>query len=261
MKALNENKTVKQKHVDRLERKYRFNQKGKSTVLETIRQRMIAKEGKLKRCRNRINQYNQNRTFQNNEGRFYQQLNGQIGGREPEKPNAEEAKQFWSDIWDNPKEHQSDAKWLKDLREELCTIQQQEDVTIDSEGLKVVLRKLANWKAPGPDGVHGFWYKRFSSLHAQTATQLNEYLAAGEVPKWMTRGRTVLIQRDVTKGNIASNYRPITCLPFMWKILTGIIAEKVYKSLEERELLPEEQKGCRRGSRGTNDLLFIDKRS
>ena len=77
----------------------------------------------------------------------------------------------------------------------------------------------------------------------------------------VTRGRTVLIQKDVTKGNIASNYRPITCLPLMWKILTGIITEKVYNSLEERELLPEEQKGCRRGSRGTNDLLFIDKRS
>ena len=65
---------------------------------------------------------------------------------------------------------------------------------------------------------------------------------------------------DITKGNIASNYRPITCLPLMWKILTGKIAEKVHTSLEERELLPEEQKGCRRGSRGTNDLLFIDKK-
>ena len=143
MKALNENKAVKRKHVDRLERKYRFNQKGKSTVLETIRQRMIAKEGKLKRYRNGINQYNQNRTFQNNEGRFYQQLNWQIGGKEQEKSNAEEAKRFWSDIWDNPKEHKSDAKWLKDLREELCAIEQQEDVTIDSEGLKA---SSENWQ-------------------------------------------------------------------------------------------------------------------
>ena len=92
------------------------------------------------------------------------------------------------------------------------------------------------------------------------AIQLNECLAAGEVPEWMTRGRTVLIQKDITKGNITSNYRPITCLPLMWKILTGKIAEKVYTSSEERELLPEEQKGCRRGSSSTNDLLFIDKK-
>ena len=75
----------------------------------------------------------------------------------------------------------------------------------------------------------------------------------------MTKGRTFLIKKDVTIGSIASNYRPITCLPLMWKILTGVIAEEIYKSLEEREMLPEEQKGCRIGSRGTNDLLYIDK--
>ena len=29
-------------------------------------------------------------------------------------------------------------------------------------------------------------------------------------------------------------------------------------TFRSRELLPEEQKGCRKGSRGTNDLLYID---
>ena len=30
-------------------------------------------------------------------------------------------------------------------------------------------------------------------------------------------------------------------------------------TFRSRELLPEEQKGCREGSRGTNDLLYINK--
>ena len=42
--------------------------------------------------------------------------------------------------------------------------------------------------------------------------------------------------------------------------MTGVIAEEVYAYLEEKTLLPEEQKGCRKNSRGTNDLLFIDRR-
>ena len=29
--------------------------------------------------------------------------------------------------------------------------------------------------------------------------------------------------------------------------------------LDQDKLLPEEQKGCRKGSRGTNDLLYIDR--
>ena len=46
------------------------------------------------------------------------------------------------------------------------------------------------------------------------------------------------------KGNVTSNYRPITCLPLMWKLLTGVIADQIYAHLDQEKLLPEEQKGC-----------------
>ena len=73
------------------------------------------------------------------------------------------------------------------------------------------------------------------------------------------KGRTVLIQKDRTKGTVASNYRPITCLPLMWKLLTGTLAEKVYHHLLVNEVFPDEQKGCRKRSRGTKDQPLIDK--
>ena len=44
----------------------------------------------------------------------------------------------------------------------------------------------------------------------------------------------------------------------MWKLLTGIISENTYCFMENEKLLPEEQKGCRRKSRGTKDQLLID---
>ena len=79
------------------------------------------------------------------------------------------------------------------------------------------------------------------------------------IPLWMTTGRTVLCQKDPQKGNAVDNYRPITCLPIMWKLMTGIIADNLYKMFEESDILPMEQKGCRRKSRGTKDHLLIDK--
>ena len=75
----------------------------------------------------------------------------------------------------------------------------------------------------------------------------------------MTKGRTVLIQKDKSKGTFASNYRPITCLPLCWKILTALLTDEIYAFLENNQFLPEEQKGCRRKSRGTGDQLYIDK--
>ena len=41
--------------------------------------------------------------------------------------------------------------------------------------------------------------------------------------------------------------------------MTGMIAENMYTFLEMNDVLPHEQKGCRRKSRGTKDQLLIDK--
>ena len=67
------------------------------------------------------------------------------------------------------------------------------------------------------------------------------------------------MQKEKEKGKAASNYKPITCPPLVWKLLTSVIAEEVYGVLDTNFLLPGEQKGYRRKSRGTSDLLFIDK--
>ena len=65
--------------------------------------------------------------------------------------------------------------------------------------------------------------------------------------------------KDIKKGNVASNYRPITCLPMMYTLMTGIIAEDLYSHIEDQQLFPDEQKGCKKRSRGTKDQLIIDK--
>ena len=64
--------------------------------------------------------------------------------------------------------------------------------------------------------------------------------------------------KNSKKGTAPNNYRPITCLPMMWKILTAQIKEEIYYSLTSRGLFPDEQKGCCKGSRGRAELLYID---
>ena len=54
-------------------------------------------------------------------------------------------------------------------------------------------------------------------------------------------------------GQDPINYRLITCLPLIWKLFTGLIAD-IYRYTYLNRCLPEEQKGCR-----THDLLYIDR--
>uniref|UniRef100_A0A1X7T5E1 Reverse transcriptase domain-containing protein n=1 Tax=Amphimedon queenslandica TaxID=400682 RepID=A0A1X7T5E1_AMPQE len=69
----------------------------------------------------------------------------------------------------------------------------------------------------------------------------------------------VLCQRDTKKGSAVDNFRPISCLPVLWKLLTGVLADELYDHLDINDILQIEHKGCRSGSRGTMDQLLIDK--
>ena len=126
--------------------------------------------------------------------------------------------------------------------------------------IKEQVKKIPNWKSPGEDGVQGYWLKKLTALHERTAKQMDNIISnAEDIPKWMIVGKTVLCQEDPSKGNAIDNYRPISCLPLIWKLITGTIAESIYNFFDVNIELPVEQKGCRKKSRGTKYQLLIDK--
>ena len=241
-----------------LVRKYKIDRKGLDVVLEELKQKVGAKRAKLKRYEARVKQYQQNRLFVMNQRKVYQELNG-VERNETIVPDASESIKFWEGIWSKEKVHNREAEWLGEMKGEV-NYEQQRELKIDRSMVGTQCKRMPNWKAAGPDGVQGFWIKRLSSLHNQIADQLNR-IVSGEVdlPEWMTCGRTYLCVKDPKKGAMVENFRPITCLPLMWKLLTGMIAESMYSHLEKSEILPAEQKGCKKRSRGTKDQLLIDK--
>ena len=121
------------------------------------------------------------------------------------------------------------AEWLNYIKNDIKD-NQQGGLEITSDMVTSQCRKLTNWKAPGKDGVQG--------LHGRIAEQLNNTLNKEELPEWLTFGRTILCLKDHSKGNAVDNFRPISCLLLIWTLMTGVIAEVMYKHLEGS--LPEE---------------------
>ena len=135
----------------------------------------------------------------------------------------------------------------------------QEWSDIDITETTAAINKTSNWKAPGIDGVANFWVKNFPSVHEDLTHAYNSVVKnPEECPDWPTRGTTYLLPKNDETEN-PKNYRPITCLPTMYKILTSIITDRTYCFLERHNILPAEQKGCRRGSYGCKDQLLINK--
>ena len=251
-------KMKNKKSKETLEKKYHLTERGTTAVKEDLKQRIKAKSTTIQRFEERNKAFRQNRLFNTNQKRLYEQLRQGC----PEQnaiPEAEPTRRYWENIWSNPVSHRKNTEWMQDVKNEERDRVKQQNITITIRRVKEQLRKVPNWKAPGPDCVQGYWLKNFKSLHERIAQQLQGCVLQKDVPEWMTTGRTALIQKDQHKGNVASNYRPITCLPIMWKLLTGIISEELYTYLEETNTLPREQKGCRRKCRGTKDHLLVDK--
>ena len=61
-----------------------------------------------------------------------------------------------------------DATWLEGIKKDMNRKNKQAQLQILRENLKKI-SKIPNWKAPGKDGVQGFWLKNFTSLHKNLA--------------------------------------------------------------------------------------------
>ena len=90
MNNLIEKRNIKKKHKDRLEKRYNIRRKRLNIVREEMKQRIKALGAKIKRFNSRINQYQQNRMFVKNQGRFFQRLNEEEN-HQYEIPNSVEA--------------------------------------------------------------------------------------------------------------------------------------------------------------------------
>ena len=73
-------------------------------------------------------------------------------------PDKEKAREFWSRIWEKDVKHNESADWIQKVAEEMQGNKQQ-NTEITPTKIKERICKMANWKAPGPDGVYDYWIK------------------------------------------------------------------------------------------------------
>ena len=259
IEEIRKGKNVRMSVRKELDRKYQLTERGTDSVSTFLKNKIKAGSTKIRWFVEKKVARRQNDLFRNNQKQLFKELGGDAKGRTDEAPDAAESREFWSKIWSVEEEHEKETSWLGDIRKQMKDVEAMTDIVVEVECVRKGIGRMSNWKAPGPDMVRGFWFKKLMSLHSVLTEALKECVERGVVPEWMVKGRTVLLQKDPAKGTDVSNYRPIACLPLMWKLLTGIFADKIYDHLDTNGLLVDEQKGCRKQSRGTKDQLLIDR--
>ena len=149
------------------------------------------------------------------------------------------------------------AKWINDY-EATINIPPYQFEAITMEEIAQTISKFSNWKSPGVDNIQNYWWNSFKKIRPKLLTIYNQIVDNPESsPDWFVTGRTSLIPKK-KETEIPSNYRPITCLPITYKILSSIMTKRIKHHLETYELIPEEQKGGVSEKQGTIDQLLID---
>lgn len=117
------------------------------------------------------------------------------------------------------------------------------------------LRRTKN-TAPGDDGIH---YHHIRNLPISALDYLAEIyekcIRCCYFPTKWKSGVTALIQKPGKDPSSAANYRPITLLVALGKVLERVVNRKLTAYLEEHHTIPETQAGFRVG-RSTQDQLF-----
>ncbi|XP_063891870.1 uncharacterized protein LOC135117207 [Helicoverpa armigera] len=210
--------------------------------IDFLRQKVCAWASRIRRYKRRVERYTQNRMFQSDQRWVYRTW------EQPEqcvmdgsRPDDDATNMFWRNLWSTPVCHE-EGGWTRDVERE-C--EKMEEVNITSSDVAYAVRPMQNWKSPGPDGLHNFWLKWLQSSHPSLASQLQSSLEAGSLPQFLTTGVTHLLHKSGSTAE-PKNYRPITCLPTVYKLLTSILRLKINQHIEKYSIMSTSQNGCKK---------------
>jgi hypothetical protein len=149
--------------------------------------------------------------------------------------NKEEVEIFRVEIYGENVEHNEEVCWIKDPNQRNSSMEWS-----PVYGKEVVkgLRKTLNCKAPGRDQKPNFWLKQLTATHKYIAAIFNKLIEEDPVPEWLTAEVTFLIPKNENSEN-TKNYRSVTCLPSIYKLITFIIISRMQKYMDYEKLLPK----------------------
>ena len=99
--------------------------------------------------------------------------------------------------------------------------------------------------------------EKFTSIHDRLAIEMWICLQETDKPKWMTIGKTSLIQKDPKKEPPKKLRTDLVPTDNMEK-LTVQNREEIHDPLISRRLFPKEEKGCFKRAQGTWEFVYVD---
>ena len=127
---------------------------------------------------------------------------------------------------------------------------------ISPQELNTTIKTLGSDKAEGLDGITNDMIKNTGVEARRMILEfLNNVMSGSQIPSDWKIGDVVLILKKPPQTEVA-NYRPITLISCMSKLLTKILAKRLSAAVDKEDIVGPEQSGFR-ASRSCADNIFI----
>lgn len=102
------------------------------------------------------------------------------------------------------------------------------EAPISAEEISLVIKKLKNNSAPGPDGLSVPYYKHFAPLLSPYLARFFNHLRTGaQLDRALNSAFITVIPKPGKDSSCTANYRPISLINNDQKILTKIMADRL----------------------------------
>ena len=157
-----------------------------------------------------------------------------------ERPAGVSIEKFLGDLKDRPEV----------LKKKLSEAEKLEaDTKIEEKELKEALDKVSSGKTPGIDGIEREFLLRFCKQIGTTITLASEiYVGREKLNTFMERGLIKVIKKGGTTGEELKNWRPITLLSQIYKLISGVVACRM------KNLLSKLISGCQKAYQNTSNI-------
>ena len=148
-----------------------------------------------------------------------------------------------------------DTSNIPDIPSKRLTTPPLEEFTVTEEEVLKALNNLRTDKSPGIDGIHPRPLKELADVLAKPITMIFQMsLQTGELPRnWLDAVVSPIFKKG--SRSLAENYRPVSLLCILCKLLESLITPHIVNHIKTNHLACREQHGFKKGKSTTTNLL------
>ncbi|KAG0435242.1 LINE-1 retrotransposable element ORF2 protein [Dictyocoela muelleri] len=163
---------------------------------------------------------------------------------------------FWeTQFCQLPQTETNDMK--KIIKDTLKPIENLLDVNLDENMINSTIDTLPNWKATGIDKVYNFFIKNLKSVRKPLIREIQRLCANPSlIPEIFFYTITYMIPKKNDPN--PSEFRPISCMSNIYKLITKVLTQNLYNILDINEVISFNQIGVRKNTMASKEQLLFN---